>query len=461
MHNYSLNWAFMFKINLILFRKLARILSNTMSELLIYCDFVTERLIYTTKFICNERDVNFTLCNDPQRFEQQKADAKLVYSDYPFERDYPTIQPAKLVFEETIEIQKIEKRKFEERECLSFSDRADPIASIFYIVSRYEEYLPYPADQHDRFISECSILKKFGWLYEPICDIWAEEILYFVQRAFPQFTFTQPKRGLTLTFDIDNTFAFKHKSIVQLLGGRFKDFLKGNHQNLELRRKVLEGSMPDPNDTFEQILSYHKLGCAIIIFWHLGDFNQYDRNISWTNAVHQRLIQKMAQHVQVGIHPSYSSYLNESIIKQERGRLEHILKKPVFHSRQHFLKIKFPNTFQLLHNITIKHDYSLGFADDVGFRLGTARAIPFFNLQTNETYNLMLHPFTYMDGTFNHYLKLNTAQAKEKIKELASSVKKYGGNFICIWHNDTINNQGSWTGWKEVLDFTIEQFRNQ
>lgn len=432
-----------------------------MSELLIYCDFVTERLLYTTKFICEERGVNFTLCNDPQRFELENVEAKLVYSDYPFERDYPTIKPAKLVFEDKIESQKIVKSNFKNQECLSFSEITDPIASIFYIVSRYEEYLPYPADQHDRFTSESSILKRFGWLYEPICDVWAEEVLRFIQGTFPQFTYKQPKSGFTLTFDIDNTFAFKHKSTVQLLGGRFKDFLKGNHQNQELRRKVLDGVIPDPNDTFEQILSYHKQGLQLKIFWHLGDFKQYDRNISWTNAIHQRLIQKMAQHIQVGIHPSYGSYLNEVIVKQERGRLEHILKKPVFHSRQHFLKIKFPGTFQLLQNITVKHDYSLGFADDVGFRMGTARAVPFFNLHTEETFNLMLHPFTYMDGTLNQYLRLNPEQAKEKITHLASSVKKYGGNFICIWHNDTINDQGPWAGWRDVLEFTIEQFRDK
>jgi hypothetical protein len=39
-------------------------------------------------------------------------------------------------------------------------------------------------------------------------------------------------------------------------------------------------------------------------------------------------------------------------------------------------------------------------------------------------------------------------------------VKKHGGNFICIWHNDTINNQGNWENWKQVLDATIDAYRN-
>jgi len=429
-----------------------------MNELLVYTDFVTERLLYTFKFICDDRKVAFKFCNDPQRFIKEEHGAKLVYADYPFEENYPTILPAKLIFDDDIREQSLSKKPFEGQDCIAFDEIADPIASIFYIVSRYEEYLSYSADEHDRFCASHAISKKFDWLHVPIADIWSEQVLLKVQKTYFEFVFAHPESGLTLTFDIDNTFAFKHKNAVQLLGGRVKDFLKGNNVNQELRRNVLHGNTPDPNDTFEQIVNYAHAGISVRLFWHLGDFKKYDRNISWTNAVHQRLIQKMNNTVPVGIHPSYASYLNEVVVKQERGRLEHIIKRPVFHSRQHFLKVRFPGTFQLLHNITIKHDYSLGFADDVGFRLGTARAVPFYNLMTDEVTDLMLHPFVYMDGTLNQYLNLSPEAAKKTIEKLAEEVKKHGGNFMCIWHNDTINDLGAWHGWKAVLEFTIKQF---
>lgn len=430
-----------------------------MNELLVYTDFVTERLLYTFKFICDERHVRFKFCNDPQRFVKEEHCAKLVYATYPFEENYPTILPAKLVFDDDIHEQRLSKKQFDlVLDCLAFDEIADPVASIFFIVSRYEEYLAYPADEHDRFSATHCIAKKFNFLHVPIADIWSEHVLLIVQKTYPEFTFTHPESRLTLTFDIDNTFAFKHKNAVQLLGGKLKDFIKGNNANQELRRHVLNGNKSDPNDTFDQILKYANAGIAVKVFWHLGDFKKYDRNISWTNAVHQRLIQKMNQTVPIGIHPSYASYMNEVGVKQERGRLEHILKKPVFHSRQHFLKVRFPGTFQLLHNITIKHDYSLGFADDVGFRMGTARTVPFYNLMTDEVTDLMLHPFVYMDGTLNQYLKLNPQEAQKTIEPLIEQVKKYGGDFICIWHNDTINDLAQWQGWKAVLEFTIQQF---
>jgi hypothetical protein len=429
------------------------------NHLLIYTDFVTERLVYTWQFICNIRGVAFEFCNDPNRFIQADKTAKLVYSDYPFEQVFPTIIPARLLFDDGVENQALHLGKFQNQSCLQFEEITDPVAAIFYVISRYEEYLSFPADEHDRFSAEHSILKKFNLIHQPVADIWAEHVLLKVQNTYSEFSIAHPGSRLTLSFDIDNTFAFKHKNWMQLLGGRLKDFAKGNSNNQDLRREVLAGQTPDPNDTFDLISRYISEQNAVKIFWHLGDFKKFDRNISWTNAVHQRLIQKMGNQTTVGIHPSYASYLNEALVRQERGRLEHILKKPVLHSRQHFLKVRFPATFELLNDIGIKNDYSVGFADDFGFRMGTAHTLPFYNLRTDEVTELMLHPFVYMDGTFNQYLKLSPDQAIEKVDLLMKEVKQHGGNFICIWHNDTINNRGIWKNWKQVLDATIDSYK--
>lgn len=430
-----------------------------MNKLVIYTDFVTERLVYTWQFICKPRGIEFEFCNDPKRFLQSENKAKLVYSDYPFESPFPQIIPALLLFEDGVENQNLSLGEYENQPCLNFVETADPVASIFYIISRYEEYLDFPADEHDRFSAAHSVLKKFGWLHKPIADIWSEQVLLKIQKTYFEFSFVYPESNLTLSFDIDNTFAFKHKNWAQLLGGRVKDFIKGNSKNQDLRREVLAGQTPDPNDTFDTISKYIVDQHDVKIFWHLGDFTKFDRNISWTNAVHQRLIQKMGNQTAIGMHPSYASYLNEALVRQERGRLEYILKKPVLDSRQHFLRTRFPSTFELLNNIGIINDYSMGFADDIGFRLGTAQALPFYNLLTDEVTSLMLHPFVYMDGTLNQYLKLSPEQAKDKVAALMKEVKQHGGNFICIWHNDTINNFGIWKDWKSVLDTTVESYR--
>ena len=128
-----------------------------MNRLLIYSDFVTERLIYTFNFIGFERQVDIKFCNDPIRFIKEENCAKLVYADYPFEEKFPTIKPAKIIFEDGICEQDLAKHRFENQECLSFAQVIDPVASVFFVVSRYEEYLSFPADEHDRFNSVHSV----------------------------------------------------------------------------------------------------------------------------------------------------------------------------------------------------------------------------------------------------------------------------------------------------------------
>ena len=55
------------------------------------------------------------------------------------------------------------------------------------------------------------------------------------------------------------------------------------------------------------------------------------------------------------------------------------------------------------------------------------------------------------------YMKVSPAIALSNIYELLQSVRDVGGTFICIWHNNTISDDGIYKGWKEVHDKMIEK----
>jgi hypothetical protein len=143
-------------------------------------------------------------------------------------------------------------------------------------------------------------------------------------------------------------------------------------------------------------------------------------------------------------------------LHQEIERLEEIVTKRIHKSRQHYLKLQFPFSYQTLIDQEITDDYTMGFADIAGFRAGTARAFLWFDLSKNEVTTLRVHPFAYMDGTLNEYLHLSPEDAKNKIKQLHEEVNQYGGDFIFIWHNETLGDKRKWKGWLEVFYYTLD-----
>ena len=158
---------------------------------------------------------------------------------------------------------------------------------------------------------------------------------------------------------------------------------------------------------------------------------------------------------ELNIHPSYDSFLDSEQIQKEKENLQVITEKIITGSRQHYLRFQLPESYRGLINAGIEDDYSMGFAEHLGFRSGTARAHKWFDLKSNEITELTIHPFVYMDGTLHEYMGLTTSDSQSRIKDLYDEVEEFGGDFIFIWHNETIGDYNNWNGWSEVLDFTL------
>lgn len=422
--------------------------------MLIFADIITERLIYSLDFIFTNRGIKYELTNDAAFFIRSKEN-KFSYSER-FDEDMLYIKPSAVLFDEVVFDYALGKDTFHEQECLAFDRITDPFASIFFILSRMEEYTVKQRDIHDRFQAKNSVLNKYQWIEQTICDRWAEDIISFLEKEFST-TFKKEKQTVNFipSFDIDNTFAFKWKEGTRRLLSIGKDFLKNDKTRLKLRREVEKGIIKDPYDTFDYIKSLKERGFDVLIFWLLGDLAKYDRNISALDSRHQNLIQEISKMFEIGLHPSYESNTSNFSLQNEKDTLEQILNEKVNFSRQHFLKINLPFTFLNLQNLGFTDDYSMGFSDAVGFRSGTAKPHFFYDLNKNTCTDFILHPFAYMDGTLNQYMKLNPEEAKLKIRNLFLEVKKYGGDFIFLWHNETISETGIWKGWKEVFEYTL------
>lgn len=338
----------------------------------------------------------------------------------------------------------------------------DPFAAAFYLVTRYEEYLPHLRDKHNRYLAAGSDAYKQGYLHKPLVNIWSIRIRNILHEWFTELIFTTPVYHFIPSIDIDAAYAFKNKGITRAIGGIYKAFQNKDLDEVRQRIRVLLRLEHDPFDTFElQMQLQKKYNYRAIYFILLADYGPNDKNIPYNNRYFQNLIRYLADYAEIGIHPSYASSIQPSLMVMETERLSKILKREVEHSRQHFLKLTLPETYRNLINNDIYNDHTMGYAEVPGFRASICTPFPFFDLDQDSQTTLLIHPFTVMDGTLHDYMKLTPQKASETIKGLISEVKKVGGTFIPLWHNPAINEKGDWKGWLQVYIDMVEEGMKQ
>ncbi len=427
--------------------------------MLFYVDEISLRLIYTLDFIFKEHGLEYQLTNDKPFFDAFSG-PKISYSHFEF-NNAPVLNPASLLFEETFrEAIVVGKGNWHGTDCLTFDSVPDPLASIFYVLTRYEEYHAKFPDDHGRFTAKESLQSKYGWLHLQIVERWIEAFFKVYAPAFLKELESQKHVQIIPSFDIDNTFAYKWKEGWRSWLSNGKDLLQNKKERLKIRKLVQNGELKDPYDSFETIRSVCQEYPDTRIFWHLGNYAKYDTNIAWNDPRHQALILEMSRLGNMGLHPSYASNQSDERLDQEVNRIQKITSKSMTESRQHFLKLLLPSTYHRMIERGFGKDYTMGYADDYGFRAGTAHEHAFFDLLTNQVYpDYRIVPFAYMDGTLLEYKKMTVNQGLEAVDHLVQEVKKYGGVFCFIWHNETLAEAGKWKGWKRVFDYTLERLK--
>jgi hypothetical protein len=332
----------------------------------------------------------------------------------------------------------------------------DILSAIFYLISRYEEYIEPITDNHSRYICTQSLAYKSGFLELPLVNIWAESLRIELEQHFGISIPQKHTFSIINTIDIDNAFALKNKGWWRTIGGFGKSLVTANFSQFNKRMKVMLERESDPYETYDFILTTaEKADIKTIFFILLGDYDRFDKNSSYSNKNFRKLLRELSKKAEVGIHPSYASFLRLEHVGKEKKRLQQILEKPILTSRQHFLRLQLPDSYRILAENNIQHDYTMGYPEQPGFRASICTPFTFFDIYANEIVPLTIHPFSYMDGTLNEYMKLTPEDALHKINELKAVVKQYNGEFIGIWHNDTVGENYHWKGWRKVFEFSL------
>ncbi len=428
-------------------------------SIVFYSEKITNRLEYTAELVFQDLlGLTVIFTQDKNEYLSSKL-PKVNYSSIPLSISQELfIKNQTLLFDN-----QVIKQNFD----AYFSDllflsplQFDFLTAIFLLVSRYEEYdlAPFDLDNHQRFSAKSSTAYKFNFLQKPIVNQWVMEINEHLKMLFPELKTTLNTFRYQPTFDIDMPWKYKNKGFVRTIGGILKDILKKDWSEIKNRLKILRGVKDDTDFTFDYIFNLHKTHNYLpIFFFLLGDYGEFDKNPNETNKPFQDLIRFISTYYESGLHPSYQSNSSIHILEKEKARFELMTQLPLTKSRQHFLKLRFPETYQRLVSLGIKQDYSMGYADDTGFRASIATPFRWFDLAKNEKTDLWIYPFQAMDVTLKEYLNLSPDEAMERLNNLISETKAVGGTFISLWHNSSFSNTEGWEGWREVYEYILQK----
>ena len=423
---------------------------------------ITNRLHYAFDFVFNTMlEVPFQLTTDTNLFRDYEG-PKMSYGEVPL-WDEPFQKAAKLLFERDIYEQDLKPIDFmgtkgffpvySQRSLMPF----DVFAASFFLISRYEEYLPQIRDQYGRFTPGSSCLYRLEMLNQPVVDRWVQAFAQRLQlEPFPasrNYTFVP-------TYDVDAAWAYLHKGVLRTLGAYARDLVHGDREEIKRRNGVIFKHERDPFDSFDfQLQLQEEFRLHPLYFIHCGDYDTNDKSISIRKDAFRTLIKHLGDYADVGIHPSFSSYLDPARLKMEVERLAEVLNREITKSRQHFLRMTLPRSYQRLIELDIKDDFTMGYASQVGFRAGTCTPFRFYDLDNDIATSLTVHPFAVMDGTLRDYLNLSVSDSYNEIAKVVDEVKKVRGTFIYLTHNETLGGQKRWAGWPEMYRKVLENCR--
>ena len=429
--------------------------------LLVYSHRITPRIRYIFKHILTRTlliPVSFT--SKVEDFVAHNG-LKLSYTKTALGSEF-FIKSNDLLFEQGVNDLEINIQKWDDVPCffatnINSSLPFDIFAASFYLITRYEEYLPHVKDTHGRFTAEQSLAFKYKFLEKPVIDIWSYKFLSLLKERFPDYTYKTRKYNYISTIDIDNAYAYKHKSFIRGFGGFFMDIFRFKLRDVWNRTAVNLNLKKDPFNTFNALLSFKKeFNIKTIFFFSIGDYTTFDTNVSASKNKYKLLIKNVQDYALVGLHPSYFTMNNASMLKKEKGRLENITNTTIKKSRQHYLRFNLPETYQQLIDLEIDEEYSMGYASNVGFRASTCTPFYFYDLDFEIQTPLKVFPFALMDTTLNDYLKLTPKQSLGKIRDLRNEIKAVNGTFITLFHNESLSDYLRWKGWKRLYESMLK-----
>lgn len=334
----------------------------------------------------------------------------------------------------------------------------DIIETIFFHISRYEEYHcpPSKKDQWDMMWEKEQFLVKHNLHHIPVVD---QLVKGFLQALGLQI----PKRisQYSMTHDIDVLQKFKNpvRQLRSVVRATLDKGVQGLTESKNLITKTKKGNLKDPYDTFDRLFTNHPFDKKICYVMAGGE-TKHD-NYYVVDSEESLVMMDLAQSrgYEIGLHASYNANIKEDLFLEEKNKIESITQKSVQYNRQHFLHFDLNKTPKIIEDSGIRYDSTLGYQRCIGFRCGTGFSYRLFNFNDRKAYTFFETPMVIMDGGLIDEAGQDLEKAKSLLTQFLAQ-NKYNTYITFNFHNTVFDPlkrdvEATWDLYNTCLDCAI------
>ncbi|MDC6387233.1 polysaccharide deacetylase family protein [Maribacter sp. PR1] len=428
--------------------------------LLIYTHKITPRLTYTMKQVFTKIlgiEIGFT--TKVEDFIKHKEE-KITYTKQPLQNEF-FIRSHELLFEQGVNDVEINVMSWDNVPCFFFAGERsnlpyDIFAASFYLISRYEEYLPHVKDAHGRFPFRGSLAYEHKFLERPVVDIWAMKLFVVLKERFPSLVQGPRKYKFMSLIDVTTSHCYANRGVIRGAAGFLLDLGTFKLKRLVERIAVGLKIKGDPYDNFATLIEWHKkLNVNSIFFFQFANYSKYDKNVSTNSNNFRSLIKYIGDYSKVALAASYSSFDNVELLKNEKHNLENVVNRPVNYSRMRYNRVDVPETYRNLITAEFTDDFTMGYSHQIGFRAGTCTPFQFYDIPLEVQQPIKIFPFVLHDYSLLEIDK--KLELERRMDAIYNEIKLVKGTFISVFSNELLGSQHKFD-WKEVYYQLITKY---
>lgn len=344
----------------------------------------------------------------------------------------------------------------------------DILGLTYWMLARIEEINRADLDCHGRFPALTSHALRHGYLERPVVDEWLDLLGQIIVRQWPSLALRKHIPLVRVSHDVDrpSLSAFKKWGSV----GRLMINQLVRHHSLSASVNALHVKFftrdkliaADPFNTFDWLMEMSETVGLKSCFNFICGRTDPEKDADY--VIEHDVIRDLLRRIhdrghQIGLHPSYNTYVNAAMLKREADRLRLVceqegVKQQQFGGRMHYLRWKQPDTIRSCAEAGLSYDSTLGYADHAGFRCGTCFEYPAFDAEARAQLNVRIRPLIAMDCSVidDAYMGLGVNEAAEKVfLTLKDTCQRVNGCFELLWHNSYFQTVGSKDLYQAVL----------